>query len=133
MDEPLSTYELGQRITLMRRPKRRSLTPKFGKAGLAANRDRTEEFAVVSEKMAVSSLAEPHHLFEHSVEHRREVAGRAVDDLQYLGGRGLLLKRFARLGDQPRVLHRDHRLIGKGAHQVDLPLGERLVLVAPEI
>jgi len=27
--------------------------------------------------------------------------------LQYLGGRGLLLQRFARLVDEPRVLHPD--------------------------
>ena len=27
---------------------------------------------------------------------------------------------------QPRILHRDDRLVGKGAHQLDLPLGERL-------
>ncbi len=28
--------------------------------------------------------------------------------------------------EQPRILHRDDRLVGKGAHQFDLPLGERL-------
>ena len=28
--------------------------------------------------------------------------------------------------EQPRVLDRDDRLVGKGAHQFDLPLGERL-------
>jgi len=28
---------------------------------------------------------------------RREVTGRAVDDLQYLGGRGLLFERFSEL------------------------------------
>jgi hypothetical protein len=27
---------------------------------------------------------------------------------------------------QPRVLDRDHRLVGEGADQLDLPLGERL-------
>ena len=35
---------------------------------------------------AKGSLAQAHRLFEHCVKHRREVAGRAVDDLQYLGG-----------------------------------------------
>jgi hypothetical protein len=44
------------------------------------------------------------------VEHRREVAGGRVDDLQYLRGRGLLLQGFARLGQEPRILHRDDRL-----------------------
>ena len=28
--------------------------------------------------------------------------------------------------DQPRILDRDHRLVGEGADQLDLPLGERL-------
>jgi hypothetical protein len=29
-------------------------------------------------------------------------------------------------GKQPRILHRDDRLVGKGADQLDLPLSERL-------
>ena len=37
-------------------------------------------------------------------------AGRRVDDLQYLGGRGLLLQSLARLGQEPRILHRGDRL-----------------------
>ena len=47
-------------------------------------------------------------------------------------GRGLLLQRFGeligallQLVEQPRVLDRDHRLVGKGRDQVDLLLGER--------
>ena len=27
---------------------------------------------------------------------------------------------------EPRILHRDDRLVGKGTHQLDLPFGERL-------
>ena len=69
-------------------------------------------------------------LLQHRVEHRREVAGRAIDDLQYLGGRGLLLQRLARLGDQPRILHRDHRLRGEILQQRDLLVGERPDLLA---
>ena len=75
-------------------------------------------------------LAQPHRLFQHRVEHRREVAGRGVDDLQYLGGRGLLLQRFARLGEEPRVLHRDDRLRGEILEQRDLLVGERSDLLA---
>ena len=37
-------------------------------------------------------------LFEDRVEHRREVAGRGVDDLQNLGGGGLARERFVALG-----------------------------------
>ena len=64
-------------------------------------------------------------LFEDRVEHRRKVAGRRVDDLQHLGSRGLLFQRLPLFGDQPRVLNRDHRLIGEGADEFDLPVGKR--------
>ena len=33
---------------------------------------------------------------------------------------------FGQFGQQPRILHSDDRLVGEGAHQFDLPLGERL-------
>jgi hypothetical protein len=37
-------------------------------------------------------LAESEGLFQHGIEHRREIAGRRVDDLQDFGGGGLALK-----------------------------------------
>ena len=50
-----------------------------------------------------------------------------------LGGRGLLLQRLRRarasrlhLLEQPHVLDGDHRLVGEGLDQLDLPFGERL-------
>ena len=55
----------------------------------------------------------------------RQFAGRCVDHLQHFGGRGLLLQRLPLLGDQPRVLHRDHRLGGEVLQQGDLLVGER--------
>jgi len=45
----------------------------------------------VCPKPTEGRIAQPRCLFEHRVEHRGEVAGRGIDDLQYLGGRGLLL------------------------------------------
>src|SRR5262245_21693444 len=36
-------------------------------------------------------------LFQCCIEHRREIAGRGVDDLQHLGGRCLPLQRFVAL------------------------------------
>ena len=57
----------------------------------AAERGRTSQLAIKGPQNAERRLAEAHRLVEHRVEHRREVAGRAVDDLQDLGGRGLLL------------------------------------------
>ena len=49
---------------------------------------------------------------------------------KHLGGRGLLLQRLARLGDQPRVLHRDDRLRREVLQQRDLLVGERPHLLA---
>ena len=65
-----------------------------------------------------------HCFFEHRVEHRREVAGRRIDDLQHLGRRGLLLQRLARLGQEPCVLHRDDRLRREVLQQCYLLLGK---------
>ena len=91
-----------------------------------------KSLAIVGAKLAERSAAQPHRLFQHRVEHRRQIAGRGVDHLQHLGGRGLLLQRLALLGQQPRVLDRDHRLIGEGADEFDLPVGERLDPLARE-
>jgi hypothetical protein len=76
-------------------------------------RHRLEAFSVPSHQVPGDRAAEAVRLFQYRVEHRREVAGRGVDDLQHLGGRGLLLQRLARLGQQPRVFHSDHRLRGE--------------------
>jgi hypothetical protein len=61
-----------------------------------------------------------------------QIEGRAADDLEHVAGRGLVFERFFEIAraslqfaEQPRILHRDDRLVGKGAHQFDLPLGER--------
>ena len=67
-----------------------------------------------------------HRIIEHCIEHRREIAGRGVDHLQYLGRRCLLLQRLALFGEQPGILHCDHRLIGEGADKVYLSVGEWL-------
>ena len=77
--------------------------------------------------------AKPEGRFGHSVQHRLHIGGRAADDVEHVAGRGLVFERFfevARAGlqfaEQPRILHRDDRLVGKGAYQLDLPLGVRL-------
>src|ERR1051325_3332811 len=44
-------------------------------------------------------IAEPHRLVEQCIEDRRAIAGRGIDDLQDLGGCGLLFERLPRLGD----------------------------------
>jgi hypothetical protein len=40
--------------------------------------------------LASGGVAELRRLCYHHVQHRRQIAARAVDDLQHLGGRGLL-------------------------------------------
>jgi hypothetical protein len=72
-------------------------------------------------------------LLQDRVEHRSEIAGRTVDDLEDLGGRGLLFQCLTGLGDQPGILDRNDRLVGKGAHQLNLPLGEWLDPLAGEV
>jgi len=51
--------------------------------------------------------------FEHRVEDWRQIARRGIDDTQHLGGRGLLLQRLTRLGNEPRIFHRYHCLSGE--------------------
>ena len=48
------------------------------------------ESSVITVKMAVRRIAQTDGLFEHCLEHRREIAGRSVDNLKHLGGCGLL-------------------------------------------
>ena len=71
-----------------------------------------------------------------SPEHRLQLAGRTADDLEHLGGRGLLLQRLgeivgalAQLVEQPRVLDGDHGLRGEVLDQLDLLVGERAYLL----
>ena len=81
---------------------------------------------------ALVGLAEPRRRFCQRVEHRLQIEGRAADDLEHVGGRCLLLQRLAELRgarldlfEQAHVLDGDDRLVGKGLHQLDLPLRER--------
>ena len=62
---------------------------------------------------------------EDAIEHRLRVGHRAADHLQHLGGRGLLLQRLLGLVEQPRVLDRDHGLVGEGLEQREFLVGER--------
>jgi hypothetical protein len=57
-----------------------------------------EAFAVAHEQRAVSGAAKIVCLLKYGLEHRREIAGRGIDDLQHLGGRGLPLQRLVAFG-----------------------------------
>jgi hypothetical protein len=70
--------------------------------------------------------------FDHCVQHRLHIGGRAADDLEHVAGRGLVFERFfevarARLQftEQPRVLHRDHRLRREVLDEPDFLVAER--------
>ena len=67
---------------------------------------------------------------QYCLEDRREVPGRRIDDAEHLSGRGLLLQGLTRLGQEPRVLHRDHRLRSKAFEQSDVFVRKRLHLSA---
>src|SRR6516162_10521059 len=53
--------------------------------------DAVKALVVPSIHAAEARVAHLERLFQYRVEHRREIAGRGVDDLQYFGGGGLLL------------------------------------------
>ena len=81
---------------------------------------------------AEPGAADPRGIFEQLPEDRVQFACRRADDLQHVGGCGLMLQRFAQVGgfrlhlfEQAGVLDGDHRLVGEGLHQIDLALGER--------
>jgi hypothetical protein len=71
-------------------------------------------------------FAQTHRVVQNRVEHRREIAGRGIDDLQYLGGRSLLLQCLARFDNEPCVFYCDDGLVGEGSDQRHLFVGEAL-------
>ena len=97
---------------------------------IAAYCDSAKGLAVIDSQCAIFDTAQAVCFLQDRVEDGSQVARRGVDDPQYFRGRGLLLERLARLGQEPRVLHRDDRLCRKVLHQADLFLGERPHLLA---
>jgi hypothetical protein len=59
---------------------------------------RIEKLAIICPQNSKRGLTEPYGPFENCIEHRREIAWRGVDDLQYLGGRGLSGQRCVPFG-----------------------------------
>ncbi|MBA7467261.1 hypothetical protein ES707_02475 [subsurface metagenome] len=82
-------------------------------------------------------IAELRGGFRKRVQNRLEVEGRTADQLEHVGGCGLLLQRLAQLlgaglhlVEQSRVFDRDHRLVGEGLQQFDVVWSERAGLFA---
>ena len=57
-----------------------------------------ELLAVIGPQRAKRRAAQPVRLLQDRIEHRPEVAGRGIDDLQYLGHRRLSRKSLVALG-----------------------------------
>jgi len=99
---------------------------------ISVHRYGADFLTVEAEDRAAIRIAKAVRLLQYRIEYRRQIARRGVDDLQYFGGRGLLLQRLTRLGQEPRVFHRDHRLISESAHEFDLLFCKRLDQLARE-
>ena len=87
----------------------------------AAPGDRADHLVVVDDEDA--QLVGGEQLLaavEDLLEHRRRVRHRAADHAQHLGRGAQLVERLLGLVEQPRVLDRDHGLVGEGPQQVDL-------------
>jgi hypothetical protein len=76
-------------------------------------RYRTISVTLKAEERAELGLAYTHRVLQRGLEHRLQLTRRSADDLEYVGGRGLLLKRLAQLIKQPRILDGDDGLSGE--------------------
>src|SRR5262249_55032290 len=65
--------------------------------GVAVRRDMLEEFPNWARKGRPVGLAQPCRRLDQRVEHGLQIEGRAADDLEHVGGGGLLLQRFAEI------------------------------------
>ena len=63
----------------------------------------------------VCRLAQPRCRLDQRIEHRLQIEGRAADDLEHVGGGGLLLQRFAQLVEQAGILDGDDGLVSEGS------------------
>src|SRR5262249_9415703 len=91
---------------------------------------RVARIAVVTENHSSCCAAEPDSRTQESIEHGLQIEGRAADDLEHVGGGGLLLQRLAQFFEQARVLDRDDGLCGEVLDQLDLLVRERADLLA---
>jgi hypothetical protein len=85
----------------------------FSFAGDAQVGDQPQHISVLLKDEAQISGAKLSGRLGQCVEYDVQVKGRAADDLEHVGGRGLLGQRFAQLGEQPRIFDSDDGLIGE--------------------
>ncbi|MGC1622446.1 MAG: hypothetical protein WA759_06540 [Pseudolabrys sp.] len=80
---------------------------------------------VESKQYSKSSAANVHRIPQHCLEYRFKLARRTADDLEHVGGRRLLLQRFAQLAEETRVFDGDDGLRGEIFDQLNLSVSER--------
>ena len=111
--------------------KRRALA-ELGEGGRGVERGKdVQGLAVPAMDIPERGVADADRVLQHGFKHGLEIAGRAGNDLQHLRCGRLLLQRLRKLAralllglEQPRVLDRDHRLIGESRDQFDFAVGE---------
>src|SRR5262249_35290700 len=69
-------------------------------------------------------------VFDDRLEHWLHIEGGLADDLEHVGGGGLLLQRLAQLIEQAGVFDGDDSLGGEVLHPLDLLIGESTPLLA---
>jgi len=121
-----------------------SLAQGLPKLGVGCNRlggrHIAVDLALAYRDPSAIGAAKPGGRFDDCVQHRLHIGGRAADDVEHVAGRGLVFERFfevvragLQFAKQPRVLDRNHSLVGKGSNQFDLPVRERLYSCPVEI
>jgi|SRR6516164_8405940 len=66
----------------------------------AGERDNLEAIVLDTRYVCLVGATKPCRRFDERVEHGLQIEGRAADDLEHVGGCGLLLQRFAQLFEQ---------------------------------
>src|SRR5262245_4027705 len=89
-----------------------------------------EAVLVEQREIGLVCTAKPRGRLDKRVKHRLQIEGRAADDLEHVGGCGLLLQRFAQLVNQTGVLDRDNGLSSEVLDQFDLLFGKRTNFLA---
>src|SRR5262249_45986733 len=93
-------------------------------------RNHAEDLAIEAVNESEPRVAKAHRTLGYGLKYRPQIESRAADDLEQIGGRGLLLQGFgeicralAQLVEQARVLDRDDGLVGEILDQFDLLVG----------
>src|SRR6516225_787586 len=92
-----------------------------------------EHAAFLASDGRMVGLAQSGRRFDKRLQDSLQIERRAADDLEDIGGCGLLLKRFTQLVEQARVLDGDDSLGGEVLDQLNLLVGERLNLLVIDV